>query len=662
MKSIKTKLIVHFSILIVFVSLTLGLVSLNMARTAITNEAEKAIVSLVSEGIKLTESRIELQLRTLEMVASRSEIQSMDFEEQMHLLRRYADRTDFLDFAVVEPNGTAHLSAGGTVSFADREYVNRALKGERTFSDIIINKVTNELSLMYAVPIEREGRIVGALVGRRDGEALSEIAKETGFGESGYAYIINNQGTVVGHPDQERVANQYNPIEIMETEPEAKSVGQLFQTIIEEKTGLRQYTFNGNALYAGYGPIEGTDWFFIITANQNEVLAQVNTLRTTNTTLMVIFLIISIVLTYFMGHSFAKPIIQATRYSEQIANLDLTQEIPKKILKNKDELGALANALQKITESMRSIISEITDSSEQVAATSEQLTATSQQSATAAEEVSKTVEEIARGASEQAKNTEDGSNKAALLGEIIEEDQAYLKNLNSASQNVGSVVKEGLLEIDNLSKITEENNQATKEIYDVIIKTNESSDKIGQASNVIASIAEQTNLLALNAAIEAARAGDAGRGFAVVADEIRKLAEQSSTSTQAIDAIVVELQGNAKEAVKTMERVSIISKEQSNSVINSKDKYISIEKAMQDALDAVEQLNASGNEMANMKTEILDILESLSAIAEENAASTEETTAAMEEQAASMEEIASSSESLANLAQQLQSIIKRFKI
>jgi methyl-accepting chemotaxis protein len=126
---------------------------------------------------------------------------------------------------------------------------------------------------------------------------------------------------------------------------------------------------------------------------------------------------------------------------------------------------------------------------------------------------------------------------------------------------VGEVLNEGLKEIETLSMKTEENNKASMEIYEVILKTNQSSNKIGEASSVIASIAEQTNLLALNAAIEAARAGDAGRGFSVVADEIRKLAEKSSTSTKDIYNMVNELQRNAQEAVHTMKKISATIKE-----------------------------------------------------------------------------------------------------
>jgi methyl-accepting chemotaxis protein len=345
-----------------------------------------------------------------------------------------------------------------------------------------------------------------------------------------------------------------------------------------------------------------------------------------------------------------------------MANLDITNDVPDAYLKMKDETGKLGKAMQSLTDNLRGIVREINNSSEQVAAASEELTATSQQSATAAEEVTKTIEEIARGASEQAQNTEEGTSKSNLLGETIEKNINYAKHLNSASNKVAEVVDEGLIEVDQLLKITKESNEAASGIYDVILKTNESSNKIGQASSVIASIAEQTNLLALNAAIEAARAGEAGRGFSVVAEEIRKLAEQSSISTKSIDEIVNELQKNAQEAVKTMERVAIISKEQSNSVVVTKDKYVLISQAMKEAIMALEQLNVSEVEMDKMKNQIMDTLQNLSAIAEENSAATEEVTASMEEQAASIEEIAGASEGLSNLAQGLQTIISKFKI
>lgn len=78
-------------------------------------------------------------------------------------------------------------------------------------------------------------------------------------------------------------------------------------------------------------------------------------------------------------------------------------------------------------------------------------------------------------------------------------------------------------------------------------------EHIGKFLTVIEEVTRQTTLLSLNASILAAQAGEQGKGFAVVADEIKKLADRTAASTQEIAQLVVNVQGEAREAVKSIE-------------------------------------------------------------------------------------------------------------
>lgn len=373
-------------------------------------------------------------------------------------------------------------------------------------------------------------------------------------------------------------------------------------------------------------------------------------------------LVFAAVVTFVIARAITKPVEIAIKHIEEVAEYNITNDMPQVYLSRKDEVGDLARMVQKIEENLRHLVQSMLSTSEQVAGSSEELTAISQQAASASNEVSKAIDEIAKGATEQAISTTEGSNKLMELGQLIEEDKGNIQVLTQSTGKVNNLVGEGLEVIELLSQKTQESGAATKVIHESIMKTDESSNRISEASALISSIAQQTNLLALNASIEAARAGENGRGFSVVADEIRKLAEQSAESIRIIDEMVHSLQINSKEAVESMNQVRTILEEQNQHVKHTEDKYKEISHAIEASAEAAKVINQTAAVMENKKNEVLDTIQSLSAVAQENAAGSEEAAASIEEQTTSMEEIANSTEGLSELSQELHHLVSKFKL
>ncbi|HHV38923.1 MAG TPA: methyl-accepting chemotaxis protein, partial [Tepidimicrobium sp.] len=379
--SVKTKLIAYFSILILASTAAIGFMLMRKGGAILVEEAERSITLLTKESAKLTASRMETQLRTLEMIAQREDIQNMDWVEQQPVLKGHVQKTDFIDIGVVQLDGIANYSNGDTAELGDREYIQSALNGKANVSDLLSSRVTGGIVVMYAVPIEKDGKVVGALVGRRDGNSLGDVVRDISYGEEGDTYIVDGKGTIIAHSDASMVVGQFNPIERVEDDDSYRSIADLFEKILSEREGVGTYSFRDDDLYAAYTPIDGTDWSFVVTANQNEVLAGIYTLQKVVMAFAGSILLISIIVTYIMGNSIANPIVKIAEHSGEIANLDITQDVSQALLKRKDEIGTLGNALQNIINNLRDIINEVNQSSEQVVATSEELTATTQQSA-----------------------------------------------------------------------------------------------------------------------------------------------------------------------------------------------------------------------------------------------------------------------------------------
>lgn len=665
-KGLTRKITAFIAIFAVIVSLVTGGVSLVMSKNAMTTEANKSLLMITEQGAEQIKIIVDDRLLVLQEIANRARTLTMDFTTQKDSIKGDIERLGYLDMAIVSTKGEAkYILESKTADLSDRDYVQKALAGQACVSDVLISKVTESAVLMYAVPIEKNGKVVGALIARRDGNALAEITDEMGYGEEGYAYIINDKGITVAHPDRTRVMDQFQPIEAAKNDKTMAPVAKVFQKVLDEKTGYGDYTFNNKALLVAFAPIEGTNWYLVNTATEKEVFAGASKLMSALIFLLVGVIVASIIIATLLALSIARPIVHMTAIVDRQAALDFRPVEDKMLLflqKRNDEIGEMTRSLAAMGTNIRELLVNVSSTAEQVSATSEELTATSHQSATASGEVAQTIGEIAKGAGDQAENTMEAANELNRLSSDIQNNMTQVELLAANTQEIRQLIYNGIDVMESLTDKTEQNSKASEVVYQSILRTNESSSKIAEASQMITSISEQTNLLALNASIEAARAGEHGRGFAVVAEEIRKLAEQSRNTTSTIDEMLRNLNMDAQTAVDKMREAGELTKEQEKSVVLSKSTFSSISEAIHSTEQMVIVVGEGSERMENSKLMVLERVEALSAIAEENAASTEEASASVEEQSASALEIANASEDLSEMAQQLQSMIARFKV
>jgi methyl-accepting chemotaxis protein len=580
-------------ILVLFVSLSTGAAAFIISSDIIEKTAEKSLANQAEQAAEVVRTTLHAQLDVLQELANRSRVQSMIWENQKEGLIDEIERTGYLDIAVVTTGGTArYLREDSTADLADREYVQAALGGKQAVSDMLISRVINKPVLMYAVPIMANGRVLGALLARREGVSLSTMTNKIGFGGAGYSYMINGRGTIIAHKNADLVLNQFTPFDEAQQDPSVVSLAGAIETVLKEKKGVVEYTFEGGKMFAGFSALPEFSWTLMVAAGKNELMAGLGTLRNVIIFFIIFFLILGIGAAMLIGRSVSGPLRDMIPLLENVARGDLTEQLH---LSSRDEIGTMARTFNASVGSLAAMVAgarkaaggldlmtgrlyeTVLKTAETVGRVTRGISAVKEKTAAQAAAVTET-----RAAAGEIKNhTEALKSAVENQSAAVAESSSAIEEMAAAIRPAAELLRNNSESMEALLRASETGRDGVRQAA-AIIKTmeNDSGGLIG-ASTMIQSIAQQTNLLAMNAAIEAAHAGDAGRGFAVVADEIRKLAENSSSQGKSISAVL----GNLKNQINGAAAAAGASQDQFTRILELLDQLRNQERVIQNAME-----------------------------------------------------------------------------
>nr|WP_100547267.1 MULTISPECIES: methyl-accepting chemotaxis protein [unclassified Pseudomonas] len=256
----------------------------------------------------------------------------------------------------------------------------------------------------------------------------------------------------------------------------------------------------------------------------------------------------------------------------------------------RDDLAAIAQALNTAVEQMRDSLQGVNRESQQLDSTVQLLGGQARDALDAVEQQQAQMSQIATAATQMAATAQSVAQSCEQAAVEAQQTREVALSSNQRSERTSASMR-------HLSSRLGDSAAALQQLRD-------QTQQINRVVEVIKGIAEQTNLLALNAAIEAARAGEAGRGFAVVADEVRSLSKRTQDSTQEIAQTVDNLQRVVGQSVTLMEEACSQADGDIGSVLAMGDELQNIVDSVQRVSDRLAQIATAAEQQAATADEV----------------------------------------------------------
>ena len=290
------------------------------------------------------DSWIEANFAILRTAAKLPDIQSFNRERQEPVLKAVAREYPWMYLVfTVGPNGMNIARSDGEplVSYADRQYVKEVLSGKALSWQTVIGRTSNLPALVIAVPIKEANRVIGVLAAAMTVDEISKYIANWKKGQTGTAFLVDEKGFVVSHPNRQMVQKRENlnnhPLIV---EFRKKGWTTLTTTFANENG---QPTL-GHARSNSYG------WLLAMHQEEQEVFDALTLIQNFALALLAITVLLAAVIAWFSTRGLVTPLMKLTDAAERMSLGDLHVKID---VRSSDEIGLLAQAIGRMQISLR---------------------------------------------------------------------------------------------------------------------------------------------------------------------------------------------------------------------------------------------------------------------------------------------------------------------